>query len=117
MRYQGPFDACIRIHFAYGYPVFASTLSLSLLEPITNEVCSVESFRAALGISCTGAIAVINGIGKSFVIVLLYPKHIQMEEIKERVLRSINDMIEPSIFETVSKQHDVTIFWHLSVSF
>ena len=38
---------------------------LSLLEPSTSEVCSVESFRAALGTSCTGAIAVINAIGKS----------------------------------------------------
>ena len=38
---------------------------LSMLEPSTSEVCSVESFRAALGTSCTGAIAVINAIGKS----------------------------------------------------
>lgn len=40
-------------------------LSLFLFsEPSSIEVCSVESFRAALGISCTGAIAVINVIGK-----------------------------------------------------
>ena len=40
-------------------------LSLFLFsEPSSIEVCSVESFRAALGISCTGAIAVINAIGK-----------------------------------------------------
>ncbi|CAH3138826.1 unnamed protein product [Porites lobata] len=30
--------------------------------PSTHELCSVESFRAALGISCTGAIAAINAI-------------------------------------------------------
>lgn len=37
---------------------------LSVLEPSTSEVCSVESFRAAFGTSCSGAIAVINAIGK-----------------------------------------------------
>ena len=38
---------------------------LSLLEPSIGKVCPVESFRAALGTSCAGAIAVINAIGKS----------------------------------------------------
>ena len=32
---------------------------------LPHELCSVESFRAALGISCTGAIAAINAIGNN----------------------------------------------------
>ena len=55
---------------------------LSLLEPSTSEVCSVESLRAALGTSCTAAIAVINAIGKTITVVLQYSKHIEMEEIE-----------------------------------
>ncbi|KAJ7384954.1 hypothetical protein OS493_018642 [Desmophyllum pertusum] len=39
--------------------------------PSTHEVCSVESFRAALGISCTGAIAVINTIAIGLFLVVV----------------------------------------------
>ena len=53
-----------------------------MLEPFTSEVCSVESFRAALGTSCTSAIAVINVIGKSITVVQLHLKHIESEEIE-----------------------------------
>ena len=73
MSYQGPFDASIGTHldtYAYlGTPVNILSF-LSLLEPSTSEVCSVESFRAALGTSCTGAIAVINAIGKSIIAIV-----------------------------------------------
>lgn len=39
-------------------------------KPSSTEVCSVESFRAALGISCTGAIAVINAIAIGLFLVI-----------------------------------------------
>ena len=55
---------------------------LPVLEPSTSEVCSVESFRAALGTSCTNAIAVTNVIGKSVTVVQLHLKHIESEEIE-----------------------------------
>ena len=53
---------------------------LLVLEPSTSAVCSVESFRVALGTSCTSAIAVINVIGKSITVVQLHLKHIESEE-------------------------------------
>lgn len=40
-------------------------------EPSSHEICSVESFRAALGISCTGAIAVINAIAIGLFLVVI----------------------------------------------
>lgn len=68
MSYKGPFDACIGAHSRHlCIPVDVLSF-LFLLEPSISEVCSVESFRAALGTSCTGAIAVINAIGKSIAI-------------------------------------------------
>ena len=54
----------------------------------------MESFRAALGTSCTGAIAVINATGESIITILpVHPNHTQMEEINECILRFINDVM------------------------
>lgn len=73
---------------------------LSVLEPSTSEVCSVESFRAALGTSCSGAIAVINAIGKYIDYNCTTTTKIYRNgEIKYCVLRF-------AIFETVAKQRD-----------